>query len=118
MGREAEPKDIARRTLPAFSIGAVIGYFLVMGFGLSPFIYYPLTGEFHLTRHEGIGPPMFFYGWLVYAALIGLAAAGLAALLPQRISLLLAGRLSALSWLMPIGVTLCILYFLRNYFGL
>lgn len=114
----AERSALAARTLPAFSIAATITYFVVMGLGVATFIYYPQVDEWHLGRHADIGPPMLFYGWLADAALAGLAAAGIAAILPPRVALALVGPCAWLSWAVPVGVTVAILFFLRSYFGL
>lgn len=114
----AERTELAARTLPAFSMTAAITYFIVMGFGVATFIYYPQVGEWHLTRHADIGPPMLFYGWLVDAALAGLAAAGVTAALPRRVSLMLVGEHAWLSWTVPVAVMVAIMFFLKSYFGL
>lgn len=118
MAPEAARSGLAARTLPAFSIAAAVTYFVVMGFGISSFIYYPQVGEWRLVRQAESGPPMFFYGWVVDAALAGLIAAGVAAVLPPRIPLALFGAHSWLAWVVPVGLTLAIMFLLRSYFGL
>ena len=104
------------RILPAFSMGAALTYFFVMGFGIVSFIYYPQAGAWRLARHEGLGPPMFFYGWLLDAALAGLLAAGVAATLPRRVSAGILHIYSWASWLTPLALTAAVVFFLRNYF--
>jgi hypothetical protein len=104
------------RTFPAFSLVATVGYFLFMGFGLSPFVYYPEAGEFHRTVQSDLGPPMFWYGWMVYACGVGLFGSLLTWLLPSQASVTLATRLSWLLWVVPIIVMIVILFLLRHYF--
>ncbi|TZG27220.1 hypothetical protein [Sphingomonas montanisoli] len=106
----------AARTFPAFSIFASIGYFLFMGFGLSPFVYYPETGDFTWAAQPDLGPPMFWYGWMVYAAIVGLAGGLLTYLLPIRWSLALVRGLGWLLWAVPTLIMLIILFLLRHYF--
>lgn len=118
MAPEAIRPTLAARTLPTFSIVAAMTYFIVMGFGISTFIYYPEAGAWHLSRHTNIGPPMFFYGWLVDAGLAGLAAAGLAAIVPAGLSSSLVGAYAWLSWAVPVALTVAIMFFLKGYFGL
>ena len=109
--------ELLARVLPAFSIAAAVTYFFAMGFGVITFIYYPQAGEWRLSRHEGLGPPMFFYGWLVDAALAGLLTAGVAGILPRRVSIGLLRTYSWASWLVPLALIVSVLFFLRNYFG-
>ncbi|MBA4353191.1 MAG: hypothetical protein C0409_00725 [Novosphingobium sp.] len=116
MDRVNAKPGIAMRTLPAFSIFSSIGYFLFMGFGLSPFVYYPEAGRFTLTVQADLGPPMFWYGWLVYAAAAGIFAAAISWMMPHQVSLALVGRLSWLLWVVPATLMLIILFLLRHYF--
>lgn len=106
----------AMRTFPAFSLFSSIGYFLFMGFGLSPFVYYPEAGRVTLTVQPDLGPPMFWYGWLVYAAALGIVGAAITWVMPARIAAGLAGRLSWLLWVVPTALMLIILFLLRHYF--
>ena len=106
------------QVLPAFSIAAAVTYFLVMGFGVVTFIYYPQVGEWRLSRQDGLGPPMYFYGWLLDALLAGSVAAGAAAILPRRMSGQVMRAYSWASWITPVALTLCVMFFLRTYFGL
>ena len=115
---DTRSSGLAVRILPTFSIVAATTYFVVMGFGVPTFIYYPQVGEWHLARHQDLGPPMFFYGWLLYAGSAGLSGAGIAAALPPRLSLALIDELSWLSWLVPFALTGAVMFFLKSYFGL
>lgn len=116
MAGSAASTGLAARVLPAFTLSGSLCYFLVMGFGLSPFIYYPETGRFTIAPQPDLGLPMLWYGWLVYSALAGLAGGTLAWLLPARRALVLAGRLAWLLWFVPTILLLVILNLLRHYF--
>jgi hypothetical protein len=109
-------RDFALRTMPAFSICSTLAYFLFMGFGISPFIYYPEAGRFTTIAQSNLGPPMFWYGWLLYSGGVGCLAGAGTWLLPRRVAETLAGRLSWLLWSIPSLVCLIILYLLRHYF--
>ena len=50
------------------------------------FTYHPVTGALDFWKQmEGKGPPMFWYGWLVLAALAALATSALATSVPPSI---------------------------------
>jgi hypothetical protein len=101
----------------AFAVFASVGYFLSIGFNAAPFIYYPEVGEFHLTvQPETLGPPMFWYGWIVYGFIAGAIGAAIVHLLPRPLAATLAGRLSWLAWAVPTAVILATLYLLRSFF--
>lgn len=101
----------------AFAVFASLGYFLSIGFNAAPFIYYPEVGEIHLTvQPEALGPPMFWYGWIVYGFVAGGIGAAIVHVLPRPIAAALAGRLSWLAWAVPTAVILGTLYLLRSFF--
>ena len=106
----------ALRTFPAFSIFAAIGYFLFMGFGLSPFVYYPEAGVLTFGTQPDLGPPMFWFGWMVYSAALGFVGGAITYVLPARWSLALVGRAASVLWLVPSVLILIILFLLRHYF--
>lgn len=105
------------RVFPIFSIVGSVTYFLCMGFNWTAVTYYPLIGV--LSREylapEVAGPPMFWYGWLVFAALFGALAAGLAALLPRRWVEAAALRGAWLVWVTPLVLILATAWLLRHY---
>ncbi len=116
MASDTLQPGFAMRTFPAFSLFATVGYFLFMGFGLSPFVYYPEAGELHWVAHPDLGPPMFWYGWMLYAVGVGLVGGLLTWLLPVRMATAFATRLSWLLWAVPVIVMIVILFLIRHYF--
>ena len=114
-GERSSSSHRLARALPIFSVLGSLGYFLCMGFNASPFAYYPLVGEFHSSpQPESLGPPMFWYGWIVYGALIGAAGSLLMLALPRRAALGLFGPLSWAVWVTPVFVVLATIYFLQD----
>src|SRR5258708_3826213 len=50
------------------------------------FTYHPVLGNLDFWRQSaGVGPPMFWYGWIVLAAASALVVAGVAIIVPQRL---------------------------------
>ena len=113
---ESAPQGISR-VFPIFSIVASVTYFLCMGFNWTAVIYYPVIGvaSREFLAPEVAGPPMFWYGWLVFAVLFGGAAAALAALLPRRIVASVATRGAWLVWVTPLVLILATAWLLRHY---
>ena len=115
--RSSDVTGLGARAVPAFAIFASLGYFFSMGFNFAPFVYYPEGGEFYIReRADALGPPMFWYGWIVYGALAGAIGAALFCLLPRSVGQALVGRWSWLVWGVPTLVIAATLYFLRSYF--
>jgi hypothetical protein len=49
------------------------------------FTYHPVLGNLDFWRQPtGVGPPMFWYGWIVLAAMSALVVAGVATMTPAR----------------------------------
>lgn len=113
---EPRPAGISR-VFPIFSIVASVTYFLCMGFNWTAVTYYPLIGvaSRQFLAPEVAGPPMFWYGWLVFAVLFGGVAAGLAALLPRRIVETVTTRGAWLVWVTPLVLILITGWLLRHY---
>jgi hypothetical protein len=111
------PAEGISRVFPIFSVVASVTYFLCMGFNWTAVTYYPLIGvaSREFLAPEVAGPPMFWYGWLVFAALFGAVAAGLAALLPRRIVVAVATRGAWLVWVTPLALILATAWLLRHY---
>ena len=89
-------------------------YVLAVQYNWALFTYAPATGKFAplLTPATG-GPTMYWYGWMMTAALGAGVIAGLASLVPEGV----AKRVwSGWSWVVPIGVLVAFAYLLRGYF--
>lgn len=98
-------------TMKIFSLifGAI--YMICFYYGWSPFMYYPLVNEFHLSSQPAsAGPPILWYGWLATAAAI---SAAIAVLIPVRVT----NRLGdAWYWIVPAVTLAVILVYERRWF--
>jgi hypothetical protein len=87
---------IASRALPAFAVGFALFYAPAYNFtgGNSTFswplvTYFPAADPpfwaFGLVPgSDTLGPPMWWYGWILSATIVGLIAAGISLLLPEK----------------------------------
>ena len=85
---------IAGRAFPAFAIGFTLFY--APGYSFTGanstvswplFTYFPAIEQwrmFLVAGNDNSGPPMWWYGWIASAALVGLAFALISLLLPER----------------------------------
>lgn len=70
---------LGRWTLAALVAG--LGYVLTYIFEYTPFLYFPMVGEFHLSSQPpAMGPGITYFGWKT----VGLAAGLLTLLIPAR----------------------------------
>jgi hypothetical protein len=100
---------IATRAFPAFAVGFAAYYapaYCFTGgtstFSWPLFTYFPAVEEWHwflVPGSDTLGPPMWWYGWIASATLVGLAAAVIALLLPERAT---AKLWTTLVWTVPI----------------
>ena len=106
------------RSLPAFSVGFLIVYLcsLLLHPELTLFTYAPRTGQWHpgVPDLGKNGPGMFWYSWLATASIGGIAAAILALLTPLNIR---SKFWVGLVWVVPIVLTLILIYIERTWFG-
>jgi hypothetical protein len=87
---------IASRAFPAFAVAFAIYYapaYAFTGanssFSWPLFTYFPAIDEWRwglVPGNDDIGPPMWWYGWMASAAIVGLIAAVIALLLPARMT--------------------------------
>ena len=85
---------IASRAFPAFAIGFALYYAPAYSFtGATSsftwplFTYFPAVDMWSwglVPGNDTIGPPMWWYGWICAAAIVGLIFAAIATLLPER----------------------------------
>jgi hypothetical protein len=104
------------RAFPAFGIGFAAFYAPAFQYNWPMFTYFPALNTFHwglVAMNEESGPPMFWYGWVAYAVLVGLALSVITLLLPQRIT---DPVLAVLCWLVPLGAIAFIGYESRGWF--
>lgn len=102
------------RALPVFSMVGAVGYLVSMSFNWAPFIYYPVVNEIHASEQSDIGPGMFWYGWIAYAAMFAFGIALLALLLPARAGRALSERFAWCLWVTPLAVILTIVFLMRR----
>ena len=88
---------------------AIVAYILVADGAL--FTYYPVVGEFHMTpQPKSAGYSMYYYGWKLSAAVIGL----IAALIIPRIW---KARLwSGWTWIIPLIILAITVFFEKRWF--
>jgi hypothetical protein len=100
---------LASRAFPAFAIGFALFYApaysftgATSSFSWPLFTYFPAVDQWNMGLVPGndtIGPPMWWYGWIVSAALVGLIFAVVAMLLPEKA---VERALATLVWVVPI----------------
>lgn len=100
-----------RRRLLVFSLAASTGYTLAYYFNWPLLIYYPLVNELHVARQgPADGFPIFYYGWLTTAVMIGAIVAWLT---PRR----WAHRLPLdLSWIVTVVMIVAALTYEKRWF--
>ncbi len=103
---------IATRAFPAFAVGFAIYYapaYCFTGadssFSWPLFTYFPAAEPAHwqwglVPGNETLGPPMWWYGWIASATIVGLIAAVIALLLPARAT---EKMWATLFWAVPIA---------------
>lgn len=97
-----------------FAAAYAILYFLAVDWNWALFTYHPALGTFGvLTTAAKAGPTMYWYGWMLTAALGAAVIAALAAFLPQGI----ARRIpSCLAWAIPVCILVAFAFLLRGFF--
>jgi hypothetical protein len=104
------------RIFPLAVFAAVFSsvYYACFVFAYTPVSYYPLLNEISSdVMPRTAGPAMGWFTWIVIGAISGLVAAMVAYLVPKR----LGDKLGpALSWVVPLGVTLWILFVEKHWF--
>ena len=103
---------IAARAFPAFAVGFALFYAPAYSFTSGDatfswplFTYFPSVGDYGelypwlVGGSDTLGPPMWWYGWIASAAVVGLIFAGIALLLPERTTMRM---WSVLVWVAPI----------------
>jgi hypothetical protein len=104
------------RALPAFAAGFGIFYVLAFQFNWPAVTYFPALNLWRwglVNPTEMTGPPMYWYGWMIYSALTGLVLGGIALLLPAR---MLEKAWTVLCWAAPLGAIVALAYEGRHWF--
>jgi drug/metabolite transporter (DMT)-like permease len=71
------------RVFPAFSVAFAVLYVACMHFNIAAVIYYPRLGQWHVNALNRDGPPMFMFGWMIYAFVGAIAVSLVSALIPK-----------------------------------
>jgi len=91
------------RAASAFAAAFAVFYVLAFIYNLTPFTYFPAVNEVRwgvVGGSDTLGPPMFWYGWILYGFLVGAIAGAIAFVIPARLT---DGLWGLLVWLVPLG---------------
>jgi hypothetical protein len=104
------------RAFPVFAIAFALIYIVSVQYNWAVVTYHPQIAQWGWlvqAPREGLGPAMYWYGWLITATLGAGVVAALSLALPARP----VERISAvLVWLVPVAMIATIAYILRGYF--
>lgn len=97
-----------------FAVAYAIIYIFAVEQNWALFSYHPATGTFGaFTNRATAGPTMFWYGWMLTAALGATVVAAIVSFVPHGIS----KRIwPGLSWVVPVCVCVAFVYVLRGFF--
>ncbi len=100
--------------LAAFAAVFSLVYYACFVFGYTPVQYYPLGGDISATPlPRSAGPAMGWYTWIVVGSISGAVAGLIAYIVPKDFG----DRVGpALSWAVPTGVCLWILFVEKHWF--
>ena len=104
------------RVVSAFAASFAIFYVLAFRYNLTPFTYFPAVNAVQwgvVPGSDDLGPPMFWYGWILYGFLVGAAAGLIAFAIPARYSDRVWGLLV---WAVPLGAIAWLAYEGRYWF--
>jgi hypothetical protein len=114
---------IASRALPAFAIGFALYYapgYAFTGanssFSWPLFTYFPAVDQWSwglVPGSDDLGPPMWWYGWIAAAILVGLVFAAVAMLLPEKAT---AKLWSVAIWVVPVAMFVFLLNWELSWF--
>src|ERR1700744_2469471 len=101
------------RVFPIFGIVFGVTYFFVWGYNVAPFSYYPMLNEWvwgAAKPSPETGPPMLYWGWMVYGLGAGATAAVAGLLVPKDLFFRIGRYTSWLAWAVPLAMCYEILY--------
>jgi len=106
----------AQRLAAIFGIAFALIYAPTMDFNWTLATYHPIQGIWQFGRAPPLGggsPAMYWYGFMVTAALGALVVTALAAFIPDRLMVHVPWR--NLAWLVPLGAIIYMAYVLLPY---
>lgn len=106
------------RFIPVFTAAFAVIYIPTMSWSWPLFTYLPRSGKFYPLKvfaelgDKAPGPGMYYWGWILTAAIGAAVVAFLASFVPEKI----ASRISV-GWVpvFPIGAVLALIYVLRPW---
>lgn len=100
-----------------FAVAFLPAYFYFMGYNIALFTYFPQTMEFKLgtVSMPESGPGMTWFGWMGYAALVGLACSSLA-LIPAIRNRLSGSRGAVATVVVAVILSVVLVWFYRKDF--
>jgi hypothetical protein len=104
------------RLAAVFAVVFAVIYAPTMGYNLTAATYHPIQGIWQLGFAKSLGggsPAMYWYGFIITAALGAAVVTALAALIPANLMDRVPWR--SLTWVVPIGAIIYIAYVLREY---
>lgn len=107
---------ITRRAIPAFAFGFAAFYAPAFQFNWPAMTYFPAIDSWRwglVAQTDMTGPPMYWYGWITYSVLCGLALAVLSLLLPAKLT---EKAWAVLAWLGPLAAIGFLAYQSRHWF--
>jgi hypothetical protein len=107
------------RAFPAFSAAAATAYLASMYFHptFTLFTYAPRIGQWFMGvpgLPPNQAPGMFWYSWLTTGLIAGVLAGGIALAMPETLR---SKAWSGWTWVVPVILTLILLYIERTWFG-
>jgi dolichol kinase len=104
------------RAFPAFATGFAAFYVPAFQYNWAALTYFPALNQWYfgiVPATDSSGPPMYWYGWIVYAILAGIALALVSLLFPARFT---APAWAILSWGAPLTAICVLAYEGRHWF--
>lgn len=102
------------RAFPGFSIAFAVLYLLAVEYNWALFTYHAQLGQWGwLVEPQRSGPAMYWYGWLVTAALGSIAVSAAVLAVPENVT---ARVPSWVVWLIPLLAMVAFAFILRGFF--
>jgi hypothetical protein len=104
------------RLFPTFGAAFAVIYAVVLDFNLAAVTYVPKLGEWHVGVFQpapGDGPPMYWYGLVLTSLIVAIVVTAAAAHIPPSVS---SRTWNGLTWLLPVGSMLFLVWLLLPYY--
>jgi hypothetical protein len=104
------------RLFPIFGAAFAVIYAIVLDFNIAAVTYVPKLGEWHFGVFQpapGDGPPMYWYGLVLTSLLTAIVLTAVAAPVPSNVA---SKAWPGLTWLLPVGSMLFLVWLLLPYY--